>query len=195
MLAAFTMAVAACRVATIRPLDEKAAPDAGGASSERPFDASAFVASIWNTEVMRALDGAADAAAVARGPAGVAAAPVVVRGRGRIVEVDTRSRGGTATVELEGKAETRVVLQVGPVLTGTAVRDALPALSFDRFVNQIQHADVGNELNARVERDVLASLDRDGLRGRLVSFAGMAVVEPGRPLLVTPVQIEVEDWR
>jgi len=98
-----------------------------------------------------------------------------------VVSVDTRSRSGTARIELEGQVPATAVVQVGPVLTGTAIRDALPALGFDRFVNQIQHAEVGNELNARVEREVLQQLDRAGLRGRHVRFAGMASVEEGRP--------------
>jgi predicted lipoprotein len=59
-------------------------------------------------------------------------------------------------------------------------------------VNQIQHADVGNELNARVEREVLQRLDRASLRGRYVRFAGMASLEEGRPLTITPVRLEVE---
>ncbi len=109
-----------------------------------------------------------------------------------MVAVDTRSRSGTATVELDGKGRATVILQIGPVITGTAIRDALPALGFDRFVNQIQHADVGNELNARVEREVLQPLDRAELRGRHVSFAGMADFEAGRPLTVTPVTLTLE---
>ncbi len=60
-------------------------------------------------------------------------------------------------------------------------------------MNQIQHADVGNELNARVERDVLQSLDRAALRGRRVRFTGMASFAEGRPPAVTPVRLEVEE--
>jgi predicted lipoprotein len=185
-------------VATVRPLDDKGTPEAGAATASGPFDAVAFVDSIWQSEVLRALDAAADAGTVAGGTASVgddsAGTPRsrVVRGQGRVVDVDTRSRSGTATVALDGEAHATVVIQVGPVLTGTAIRDALPALGFDRFVNQIQHADVGNELNARVEREVLQSLDRAALSGRRVRFAGMASFEEGRPPTVTPVRLEVE---
>jgi predicted lipoprotein len=192
------VATAACRIATVRPLDEKAAPASGIASASGPFDAAAFVASAWQGEVLRALDGAADVGTIVGKAAGVAGdsagtpRSLAVRGRGRVVEVDTRSRSGTATVELDGEARATVVLQIGPVITGTAIRDALPAFGFDRFVNQIQHADVGNELNARVEREVLQGLDRAALRGRRVRFAGMASLVEGRPPTVTPVRLEVE---
>ena len=79
------------------------------------------------------------------------------------------------------------------MLTGTAIRDAFPSLGFDRFVNQIQHADVANELNSRIEQGLLLKLDRARLRGRQVSFAGMASFEVGRPVTLTPVRLELED--
>lgn len=189
VLALFLVASVGCKVATVRPLDEKGAPKAGAAPAGGPFDAAAFVDSIWQSEVLRALDEAAD---VAEDSAGTLRSRVL-RGQGRVVDVDTRSRSGTATVALDGEAHATVVIQVGPVLTGTAIRDALPALGFDRFVNQIQHADVGNELNARVEREVLQSLDRAALGGRRVRFAGMASLAEGGPPTVTPVRLEVEN--
>lgn len=195
------VAAGGCRIATVRPLDEKGAPAAGAAPASGPFDAAAFVDSIWQPEVLRALEGAPDAGTVAGGAGGAAddstgtPRSLVVRGEGRVVDVDMRSRSGTATVTLDGESHATVVIQVGPVITGTAIRDALPALGFDRFVNQIQHADVGNELNARVEREVLQALDRAALPGRFVRFAGMAALEAGRPLTVTPVTLEVEGGR
>jgi len=192
-------ATGGCRgVATVRPLDEKNAPATGSAAANAPFDAAVFVEAIWRSEVLRALDEAADVETIAGGASSVADDSAgtprsrVVRGQGRVVDVDTRSRSGTATVALDGEAHATVVMQVGPVITGTAIRDALPALGFDRFVNQIQHAEVGNEVNARVEREVLQPLDRAGLRGRHVRFAGMASFEEGRPLTITPVRLEVE---
>jgi predicted lipoprotein len=191
------VAASACRVATVRRLDEKGAPEGAPAAASKPFDAVAFVDSIWRSEVLRSLDAAREAAEVVRGIApsgttGAAPRSLVVRGRGRVVSVDTRSRSGTASLELDGRSRPVLIVQVGPVITGTAIRDALPGLGFDRFVNQVQHADVGNELNARVERDVLGRLDRSSLRGRTLRFEGMAILEEGRPLTVTPVRLEVE---
>jgi predicted lipoprotein len=190
IVALLLVASAGCKVATVRRLDEGGAPPAGALPASGPFDAAAFVDSIWRSEVLRSLDEAQDVGAIAGRLPGARA--VVVRGRGRVVSVDTRSRSGTAVVELDGRPGSTVVLQVGPVITGTAIRDALPALGFDRFVNQIQHADVGNELNARVEREVLQPLDRAALRGRHVGFAGMATFEEGRPPTVTPVRLEAD---
>ena len=40
---------------------------------------------------------------------------------------------------VDGKPTT-VVLQIGPVIFGTALRDALPFIAFGDFVNQIDYA-------------------------------------------------------
>jgi predicted lipoprotein len=197
-IAILVTSASACKVATVRRLDENADQTQAQAPGA-PFDATKLVDSIWSTEVLRALETAPDIAALDRGTTAPAAASqdgtrsIVVRGQGRVVEVDTRSRSGFATIELRGTAGSMVVIQVGPVLTGTAIRDAFPSLGFDRFVNQIQHADVANELNSRIEKGLLLKLDRARLRGRQVSFAGMASFEVGRPVTLTPVRLELEE--
>jgi predicted lipoprotein len=186
---------AGCKIATVRRLDDETARGASASTglqpegSSAPFNAAAFVDAAWNADLLPAITRARDVSELA--PNEATAQPVVVRGRGRVVDANIRSRAGTATLELS--AGTRVVVQVGPVLTGTAIRDALPALGFDRFVNQLQHADVGNELNARVEQQVLQRLDRSRLRGAYLSFAGMARRDDSGLLTITPVQLALEE--
>jgi len=115
---------------------------------------------------------------------------VIVEGSGRVLDVDVSSRSGIASVEIDIPGGTdQVRLQIGPVLRGTSIRDALPGVSFDQFVNQIQYADVANALNARVERELLASLEREALRGRRVRFVGMTTLGEDPPLTVTPVRL------
>jgi len=63
-------------------------------------------------------------------------------------------------------------------------------------VNQLQFADVGNELNARILKPVLDPLDKAALGGRVVRFAGTVAAEKGavpplRELL--PVELVVEE--
>jgi predicted lipoprotein len=181
-----TGVAAACQIATVRRLDDQGSP-AQATAAARPFDAAEVVNAAWEAEVLPAIARARDVTGLA--PDEGVVRPVVVRGRGRVVEANVRSRAGTAIVDV-GAA--RVVVQIGPVLTGTAIRDALPAFGFDRFVNQLQHADVGNELNARVEQQVLQRLDRTKLVGASLSFAGMARRDEGGLLTITPVRLEVE---
>jgi predicted lipoprotein len=194
IMALVTGVTAGCRIATVRRLDDEGprrpstALGAAAATTARPFDASAVASAAWDEELLPAVGRAKDVSGLAAEDA--VAQPVVVRGRGRVVDANVQSRAGTAIVDVGGGAT--VVVQIGPVLTGTAIRDALPALGFDRFVNQLQHADVGNELNARVEQEVLQRLDRTKLRGAYLSFAGMARRDDRGLLTITPVRLELQ---
>ncbi len=192
----------ACKVATIRPIESES--DGRGAQA---FDAAAYVESLWAEDVPRALEQAVDlqellpalaADPVAAGERwgrrqGAGPAHVIVTGSGRVREVDTTSRSGVALVEIEltGGAE-GIRVQIGPVLRGTAIRDALPTVSFDQFVNQIEYADVAGALNARVERWLLTSLEPETLVGKRVRFVGMATLGES-PLTVTPVRLVTEE--
>ncbi len=192
----------ACKIATIRPIE------GGGEGGEgaQEFDAATWVESLWIEDVPAALERAVDLRdllpAVAADPQAAGARwgrregsgpfHVLVTGSGRVVAVDTSSRVGTAVVEIEtpeGAEPAR--LQIGPVLRGTSIRDALPTVSFDQFVNQIQYADVAGALNARVEAEILESLERETLVGMPVHFAGATTLGSEGPLTVTPVRLEI----
>jgi predicted lipoprotein len=191
----------ACKIATIRPIE---ADDDGGGATE--LDVEARVEALWSDDLPAAIDRAVDLGellrAAAADPEAVGARwgrregrgpfNVLVSGGGRVLEVDTSSRVGTAVVEvatLDGPEPIR--LQIGPVLRGTSIRDALPTVSFDQFVNQIQYADVATALNARVETGVLQSLDRASLVGKEVRFVGATTLEADGPLTITPVRLEM----
>jgi predicted lipoprotein len=55
----------------------------------------------------------------------------------------------TAMLVLDYHGKSLVALQVGPVMRGTALRDAVGFIQFDQFANQLQFADVANQLNER----------------------------------------------
>jgi len=191
----------ACKIATIRPIER-----GDGGEGAQGFDAATYVESLWIEDVPAALERAVDLRdllpAVAADPEAAGARwgrregsgpfHVLVTGSGRVVAVDTSSRVGTAVVEIEtpeGAEQAR--LQIGPVLRGTSIRDALPTVSFDHFVNQIQYADVAGALNARVEAEILESLERETLVGMRVHLAGATTLGSDGPLTVTPVRLEI----
>jgi predicted lipoprotein len=124
---------------------------------------------------------------------------LAVKGAGRVISVDTHSKVGLALVDVapfDGKPD--VTIQVGPVLRGTSLRDATGLVRFSDFVNQLQFADVGNELNNRVLKTVLAPLDLAALAGKSISFAGTAsgdvnAAPPVREL--APVRLMIEESR
>ena len=197
--------LAACDVATVRKLD----PVTGKAIIEeehQAFDARTFVATNWATRVLPEVQKRAAplrvllaalasdrAAAVARyGNGGTGGrGSFLVSGTARVLDVDTLSRSGVARLDLEpydGAPDAE--LQIGPVLRGTALRDALPFIHFDDFTNQMEYASVSRVLHQRIADSVLAKVDRASLAGRTVRFSGAFTEGSGLPL-VTPVTPQV----
>lgn len=192
----------ACKVATVRPIESGEA----AASGRESFDAARYVESIWSTRVVPAVednatecgqllqafrtDRDATLRSLGRGPRGPA--HVLVKGEGAVVSVDRSSRAGLLGLDVAPRdGAPDVWLQVGPVLQGTALRDAVGFISFDDFVNQVDYADVGNALNQRVLDSVLQDLDAASAEGTKVSFAG--VLTPGERHIVTPVRLAKGD--
>jgi predicted lipoprotein len=111
-----------------------------------------------------------------------------VKGQGTVVAVDRSSRVGLLGLDLgTGDGQPDVWVQVGPVILGMAVRDAVGFISFDQFVNQIDYAEAGNALNQRVLDVALEEFDREPSKGDVLSFAG--ALTPGERLVITPVRL------
>jgi predicted lipoprotein len=195
-LVAVVATTSGCKPWTVRPLDDSA-PRAAS------FDARAYVESIWNARVLPASETAVDVATLLDRSATAATsgtAParrnVLVKGRTRITSIDLRSRVGLAFIDVGTGASTRVALQVGPVLRGTALRDALPFIQFTDFVNQIDHAAVASELNERALQSAIGRTAPESLEGKTVSFRGAAttVTRSGLPdvIEIVPVVLQIE---
>jgi predicted lipoprotein len=129
-------------------------------------------------------------------PASHPAGAVLVKGEGRVLRVDTSSRTGLLLIDAEpydGRPD--AALQIGPVIRGTTLRDALPFIQFSQFVNQLQFAQVGNALNGRVCA-ALASFSTRDLAGSIVVFSGAAAQPPEGGLLeIVPVKLAVKRGR
>jgi predicted lipoprotein len=209
--AALSFALGSCVPWTVRPLD---AEKEGPGESATITSAAAFVDSIWTAKLLPAIQNSAVDArtlidALAKSPEDAQArygqhqanGPVyfLVKGEGRVTGVDTRSRVGVAMVDVAPfDQHPDLSIQIGPVLRGTSLRDATGLVRFTDFVNQLQYADAGNELNDRVLRTVLAPLDAAKLKGRMVLFAGTLAAEPkAEPPLreLVPVRLTVEERR
>jgi predicted lipoprotein len=102
--------------------------------------------------------------------------------------------GTLMPVAIDGLPEgVEVVIQVGPAINGTALRDATGLIGFDDFLNQIEYADVSTELNNKVKEQVLADFDAAAASGRTVDFVGAFSYGSNTALLqVTPVELEVQ---
>jgi len=188
----------------VRPLVEQTVT---GASSQTAQGAAArFVDPIWTSKVLPVFQEKAQD--IARILPEIRSAPdaagqkygrreatnpynYMVKGTGKVIEIHNESQAGTAIVEIPGLTE-KVSLQIGPVVRGTALRDATGIVSFNQFSNQLDYADVSKEMNVRALKSAFAKTDPSSLAGKTVTFFGALTFDPHSksPILITPVKID-----
>lgn len=202
LLCCLVMVVGGCTFATVVPLEEAAAVNAG-------FDATAYVDGIWESEVLPAYDEGAydivmllDALATDEDAAieqyghrsGTGAYSFMVRGEAQLVEVDTSSRAGLARLDLppyDGTPD--VSLAIGPVVRGNAVRDAPGIIEYNAFENQMDFAAVYRSMNDIIKEDLLPQFDFEAMAaGQGLSFIGAFTLE-GDEIVIMPVRLEAQE--
>ncbi|MEU4536622.1 DUF2291 domain-containing protein [Streptosporangium sp. NPDC023825] len=85
---------------------------------------------------------------------------------------------------------TRVSLQVGPIINGTALRDAVGFISFGQFLDQVEYADAATALNDQMREKLLRNLDVPRLEGKKISFIGAFSFLTPSVVTITPVSIK-----
>jgi predicted lipoprotein len=207
--------LAACTVVKIENNDGKSEDRyATWTKTGTGFRAAEYVAAVWDervlpiyeeqaveyTTVLAALRDDRKAAAQRYGLLRETGEPFhvfKVRGTARVLAFDDSSRNGVIYVDLEPfDGQKDATLQVGPVIRGTAIRDSLEFVRFTDVGNQLQFADLANQLNARMERDSVEPLDLANIAGKRIFFTGAFRLENDQPLeeiVVTPVRIELLD--
>jgi predicted lipoprotein len=97
-------------------------------------------------------------------------------------------------VRVTGSGAATVALQIGPVVRGTALRDASGFIHFSDFTNQFDYASAANALNDHALRTVVGPLSIDALEGRTVTFTG-AIGKAARredgSIEIVPVRVDV----
>ncbi len=114
---------------------------------------------------------------------------------GSVTKVDTSTPLGSLLVDVPlSGAMLPVRVQIGPVILGTSIRDALKFISFEQFLNQMQYGSVADELNSRVEQDVLSKLDLKTLTGKRIGVKGAFTFDGTNPknVVVTPITLTVK---
>lgn len=197
VLVALLPVVSACKVIPI------AADRAARERQAGSFDAARYVDAVWDAQaapywdkqakplgaLSKSIDLNLDAAGAADGRKAGDGSPwtFVTQGEGQVTAVKTNARAGTVTVTVDGKP---VEVLVGPVVSGSALRDSLPFVTFNDFSNQIAFAEVGGALTKRALRQARPAAE--GLKpGDRVRFQG--VFQLGKaddPVVVTPVRLE-----
>ncbi|HEY9214415.1 MAG TPA: DUF2291 domain-containing protein [Ancylobacter sp.] len=119
---------------------------------------------------------------------------IATRLDGRIVAANTTSRAATVDVDVDGDGVADAVVQIGPVIRGTALRDGLDFVSFNAFTNQIDYAQFAKSLNTLMAATTLAKLPRADLAGRKISVVGVFALDKlGDKPLVTPAVATLGD--
>lgn len=186
-----------CRLWTVRPIDWK---EKKTATVTQQFVATTYVEATWQSKViptvkekavdlltlLNALDADAEAA---KQQYGQGSANFLVKGDAVVVSKNDGSPNRTLTLRVPKYAgKTVVLMQIGPVFRGTALRDAVGFIRFDEFVNQLQFAEVSTRLHERVTRDVVKDVDpRPGVS---VSFYGAFTSSEREKIFFTPVVLE-----
>lgn len=172
---------------TVRPIESTRKGEA-----EERFDARRFVDGVWEAKLLPAIQREAvdlnGALAQGQMKAGTA---VAVKGTARALKVNVGPPAGKILVDLmpgDGRAD--AVLQIGPEVRGSSLRDATTVISFSQFVNQIDFANVSSELNRRAMQSLPPASDMARAAGRNIEFTGTFTVTPGEMPEVVPVRLQ-----
>ncbi len=200
----FTAALTACSQVPGIVVYEKNGQAPAGATAA---DAVSFVDANWSQKIVptvqeKAVDVVTVAAAIDEDPEAAgrqygnqagAGSPYayMVTGSGTITKVDTSAPTGPVTVEVPGIGgePLTVTVATGPVIAGTAIRDAVGFISFGDFTNQIEYANVASQINEKVKTEVVAG--KELKQGEKLTFHGAFPALPGGAILVVPTALEV----
>jgi len=95
-------------------------------------------------------------------------------------------------VTVEGVPEgTTVQIQVGPAVSGTALRDVTGTVDFNDFANQLDYQNAAGELNNRVKTEVLGQFDAAAAQGKTIVVTGAFLRVNPSLVSVVPISIEV----
>jgi predicted lipoprotein len=178
--------VAILRPWTVVPLDGNKPP---------VFEAETFAASTWPKLMREASENPTDVADVVMSD-GSPSRPRFVKGTGVVDGVDRQSRAGVMRVRVTGPKPAKAAIQIGPVIRGTALRDASSFIRFSDFTNQFDYAGAANALNDYALRTVIAPFPFDTLQGRTIVFTGAVAKSATREdgaIEITPVHLELVD--
>ena len=117
----------------------------------------------------------------------------VVKGQGKVTEVNQEKKAGFMKVQLDGYAGPMTVkLQIGSVYKGSAVRDSLDFIKYEDYKNQVDWAKVSQSIHDVVNKDIIGKQDVQAMQGKNIKFVGCFSVDKPDELLITPVELTVQ---
>ena len=118
----------------------------------------------------------------------------VVKGQGKVMEVNQEKKAGFMTVKIDGYDGPVVIkLQIGSVYKGSAVRDSLSFIKYEDYKNQVDWAKVSQSIHDVINKDVIGKQDLTTITGKTVVFTGcFSVGADQKEILITPVELTVQ---
>ncbi len=115
-----------------------------------------------------------------------------------VTEYDDSSRNGLIRIDFAPEdGEFDAILQVGPVIKQTAIRDTLECVGFTEAGNQMFFAELSDELNKMMRLKTIDPLDLATITGKKIKFYGALKINEGdtdfSSIVITPVLIEILD--
>jgi predicted lipoprotein len=97
------------------------------------------------------------------------------------------------TVQVDGYVGSKkVVINVGPVMTDTSLRDYLD-ISLNDYKDTTQWSEVSQAINEYAQKNVIDKADIASLKGKKISFVGAFTAQTGMTSVsITPVEIKAE---
>lgn len=126
----------------------------------------------------------------------------LVKGEAKVVSVDTTTSLGVMEIQPVGYDGTiKVLVYLGPRVPSdeTSVRDGVGFIDFGDFKEQTEFGKVGSEINKRVISQAYASVDREQLLGKTITFTGAMTIRTFnlvnidlKKVTIVPVTVEVK---
>lgn len=111
-----------------------------------------------------------------------------VKGTAVIGEVNTEKKAGYMTASLEDySGSEEIQFQIGSVIKGSAVRDALSFIKFGDYTNQEDYAAISMGIHDLIMEGIINPETAPGLAGKTVDFVGCFTADSSGTILITPV--------
>jgi len=172
---------------------------------KKGFDAKAYVANIWKTKIIPTISNEAEeitfildelfknkevAEEKYGGRSGTGSYSFMIKGTGEVTSLNTASRVGTLSIELQKKYESEIFITLGPVIKKDSIRDSVKFIQFNDFINQLDFADVSRIIKTRVLNEIIGPLNLKEIVDKKINFEGAITFDRKDKIYITPTNIE-----